>query len=92
MKELQKYNKNKKEGRTPTEKVIGLGKTEEFAAFGRNYAEDIELMRQAFLLDFCESSNFTAEQLKYFRMGLDIMPAFFRSCVSEIDSKKQTQG
>lgn len=92
MKEIKKYNQNKKEGRTSTEKVIGLGKSEVFAAFGRNNADDIELLRQAFLLDFCESSNFTAEQLKYFRMGLDLMPAFFRSCVSEIDSKKQTQG
>lgn len=91
MEKLRQYNKNKKDGITSTEKVVGLGKTEEFSAFGRNHGEEIELLRQAFLLDFCESSNFTAEQLKYFRMGLDLFPAFFRACISDLD-KKQTQG
>ena len=91
MDNLKKYIINKRDGQTPTEKVVGLGKTEDFSAFGKNHADEIELLREAFLLDFCDNTNFTDDQLKYFRMGLDLFPSFFKSCVSDVH-KKQTKG
>ena len=71
----------------PTEEVLGsIKKTKDFASFYSTHKEDIAQITAHFLLDYCNSMQFTPEELKAFRLGLACFEGFFDSCESDTKS------
>ena len=69
----------------PMEEILGsMATVKEFATFGMKNKENMEVLRASLLLDYCEG-EFTPEELRAFRMGLDSMLQAFKN--SESDTK-----
>lgn len=81
--DISKYIENKKVAKTLCEELLGLGRLDDWAIFYEKHQDEIKLVKQALLVDFCETQNFTDEQLKYYRTGLNAFPLFFADCQAE---------
>ena len=69
-----------------SEEILGsMAKVREFASFWMKNREDMEVIKASVLLDFCETMNFNADELRFFRLGLDGYSKFFEN--SEADAK-----
>ena len=70
----------------PSEEILGsLQKVREFAEFFTKNKTELEIVRAAFLMDYCEGV-FTMEEKKAYQLGLDSFYRFFESSDLDIDS------
>jgi len=64
-----------------TQEVLGTQeKVQRMANLWYQNKEDLELIEQAQLLHFCNSQEFTAENLQYFKTGLYMLGSFLKAC------------
>jgi len=70
-----------------TEEIVGSMKlVKEFAQFHVNHKEDLKTIYNSYLLDYCDTQTFTPEELKAFRLGLDMFQKFFESAEADAES------
>lgn len=70
----------------PCEDILGSMKpVKEFAQFYVIHKDDIEKVKNYYLLRYCEGMEFTPKELQAFRDGLDCFPRLFEN--TEADTK-----
>jgi predicted nucleic-acid-binding protein len=90
IKKIRKYSKNRKIGKTTCEMVLGEEKNVfEFWKFYKNNQENIELVYDVLLLQFCDHNDFQKENLQFYKQGLRDFYNFFIQCYTELENKKE---
>jgi hypothetical protein len=70
----------------PTEELLGdMRKTAEFGTFFNIHKDDLKVIRMGLLMDYVEGS-FTEEQMKAFRLGVNMFYGFFEAASSDMDA------
>ena len=87
---IRKYSKNKRFGKSSCEQVLGEEKNIfEFWKFVKNNGENLELVYDVLLLQFCDSAKFNEDQLQFYKQGLRDFYNFFVQCYTELENKKE---
>lgn len=58
----------------------------EFATFYENNKAEIDKIYNAYLLDFCDTQDFTPKEMKMYRLGLFAWTEVFRNCQAETET------
>ncbi len=86
---IRKYRQNKKLGKTRCSEILGEEKNLfEFWKFVKNNGDNLELVYNVLLLQFCEKIEFNSENLQFYKHGLRDFYNFFVSTYQEIENKK----
>ena len=71
----------------PSEEILGSMETvREFGAFYDKHKIDLEVAEAHFLLDYCNSMTFTPQELKAYRMGLNVLVKVFENANIDTNS------